>query len=330
MNFRDTVGHERDAIPAANVSPAATHSIIQVAKALLERLGNAPGDPLAVSILNALVGDDTATWADSSAAQRCLLDMPYVSAQLTAAPKAVVGQASQRAATLSLQNLRTDSDLIQTTEFASTTIHIDRFRPGAGLTADIVSTSMTEVAGMATYDYTFPATDWQDGDLYLVSVDSCVVTIAGQAFQVPELTSWGIVIGGLATIDDAYDALASELVLKQAFYTGDCADTAEATVAALDALAGPMKDIKATIYVDGATAGNITPIWYVTSVHAPLTFTQALAPAPAAQAPAAAACLGSYEFGDLAEGLQLELRLDSAGNDAGIDYYVEMTHVGRL
>lgn len=45
MNLRDTIGHEIDAIPAMNAAPAATDSIIQVCKAILERLGATPADP---------------------------------------------------------------------------------------------------------------------------------------------------------------------------------------------------------------------------------------------------------------------------------------------
>ena len=134
----------------------------------------------------------------------------------------------------------------------------------------------------------------------------------------------------LQAIGDRLVSADKDLVLHQVFTTGDCADTAEATCIALDALAGPYKDVKATIYLDGATAGNITPIWYMTSINAPETFVAALAPAPSAQNPAAASFLGSYEFGDLPEGLQLELRLSSAGDDSGIDYYVELTYTGGL
>ena len=134
----------------------------------------------------------------------------------------------------------------------------------------------------------------------------------------------------LQAIGDRLTDTGKDVILHQIIVTGNCADTAEATCAAIDALNGPIKDIKATIYVDGATAGNITPKWYVTSVNAPTTFAVALAPAPSAQNPGAAACIGAYEFGDLAEGLQLELRLDSAGDDSGIDYFAELTYIGSL
>ncbi len=44
MNFRDTIGHARQAIPAMNTSPATTHSLIELCKAILERLGQTPAD----------------------------------------------------------------------------------------------------------------------------------------------------------------------------------------------------------------------------------------------------------------------------------------------
>ncbi len=53
MNFRDTLGHENEALLATNISPAVTHSLMVLAKAILERIGNteADGDPSIIAEL---------------------------------------------------------------------------------------------------------------------------------------------------------------------------------------------------------------------------------------------------------------------------------------
>lgn len=47
MNYRDLIGYDNQAVPATNVEPAATHSLIQLMKATLQRIGTTalPGDP---------------------------------------------------------------------------------------------------------------------------------------------------------------------------------------------------------------------------------------------------------------------------------------------
>jgi len=45
MNFRDTIGYGREAIPAMDAAPAVTDSIVELCKAILERLGATPADP---------------------------------------------------------------------------------------------------------------------------------------------------------------------------------------------------------------------------------------------------------------------------------------------
>ncbi len=119
---------------------------------------------------------------------------------------------------------------------------------------------------------------------------------------------------------------AKELALIEAFSSGALANGAEATLAALDAIGGAKKDVKVTVYLDAATAGNIEEAWYLTSVVAPVTFVKKF-PINALHNPGAAAVL-QREFGDLPGGLQLEFRIDSAGNDLGVNYEVEMTYKG--
>jgi hypothetical protein len=45
MNYRDTIGYEREAIPAMNLDPATADSIVALCKAALERIGATPADP---------------------------------------------------------------------------------------------------------------------------------------------------------------------------------------------------------------------------------------------------------------------------------------------
>ncbi len=53
MNYRDIIGYDNEALIGTNVSPAATHSILVLAKAILERIGNtdADGDPSIIADL---------------------------------------------------------------------------------------------------------------------------------------------------------------------------------------------------------------------------------------------------------------------------------------
>ena len=56
MQFRDTIGYERESVPARNVTPAATHSIMQLAKAALDRIGASTGvsDPTLYAFLSSM------------------------------------------------------------------------------------------------------------------------------------------------------------------------------------------------------------------------------------------------------------------------------------
>lgn len=45
MQFRDTIGHEREQVPAMNAAPTAADSLVALCKAILERLGATPADP---------------------------------------------------------------------------------------------------------------------------------------------------------------------------------------------------------------------------------------------------------------------------------------------
>lgn len=121
------------------------------------------------------------------------------------------------------------------------------------------------------------------------------------------------------------ELIAADLTLVTAFGSGTLADTAEQTLCSLDAIGGTKKDVKVTVYLAGATAANIQERWYLTSVAAPATFVLKH-PENAAHNPGAAAVL-TREFGDLPEGLQLQFRIDSAGNDDALEYEVELSYL---
>ena len=59
MNYRDTIGYDRETPIGTDVSPAVTHSLIVLAKAILERIGNtdADGDPSIIADLLATYGE---------------------------------------------------------------------------------------------------------------------------------------------------------------------------------------------------------------------------------------------------------------------------------
>ena len=122
------------------------------------------------------------------------------------------------------------------------------------------------------------------------------------------------------------ELLAADLGLVPAFGSGSLLDSLEQTLCSLDAMGGTKKDVKVTVYLDAATTGNITERWYVTSIAAPTTFV-VKHPENAAHNPGAA-CVLEREFGDLPEGLQLQFRILSAGDDTGVDYEVELTYLG--
>lgn len=122
--------------------------------------------------------------------------------------------------------------------------------------------------------------------------------------------------------------VAGSLILKQATFTGNLSNAGSATIAALDALGGAMKDIKIKVWISGATAGlGITPGWFVTSYGAPVTFVQQTVPSLGAQHALAAATVEDYEVSDLPEGLQGELRIASAGNDSGLSFEATVTYL---
>ena len=132
-------------------------------------------------------------------------------------------------------------------------------------------------------------------------------------------------MNSLAEIAELMEYIAADMILTSAFGSGVLADTGEKTLCSLDAIGGTKKDVKITVYLDAATTGNIEECWYLTSIAAPGTFVKKF-PILTAHNPGAA-CVLTREFGDVPEGLQLQFRIDSAGDDDEVNYESELTYL---
>ncbi len=122
--------------------------------------------------------------------------------------------------------------------------------------------------------------------------------------------------------------VAGELVLKQATFTGNLSNAGSATIAALDALGGAMKDIRIKVWISGDTALlGITPGWFVTRYGAPVTFVQQTVTSLGAQHDTGGAVVEDYDVGDLPEGLQGELRISSNGDDSALTFEATVTYL---
>lgn len=121
--------------------------------------------------------------------------------------------------------------------------------------------------------------------------------------------------------------ISGRLEPKQATFTGNLANAGDATLVALDATGGVMKRIRIKVWISGATALlGITPQWFVTRYGDLITFTQQTVPSLGAQHALAGAVVEDYEVGDLPEGLQGELRVNSNGNDAALTFEATVTY----
>jgi len=135
--------------------------------------------------------------------------------------------------------------------------------------------------------------------------------------------------GLLTSLDLVQQAVNGQPVLLQSTFTGNLSNAGSATICALDALGGAMRNIRAKVFISGAVAGaGITPGWYGTRYGDLVTFTQQTVPSLGAQHAPAAAVVEDYEVEDLPEGLQGELRIASAGNDSALTFEATVTYEG--
>lgn len=110
-----------------------------------------------------------------------------------------------------------------------------------------------------------------------------------------------------------------DLQLRQAYNTTTTIINDTIILFELDAIAGPIKDIKVEFWLDAdAAVVNITPTLHKTREGAPTTFVQEVVPAitALAQPGLATASRYRYECGELPEGAQLQFKVAQTNNGA--------------
>ncbi len=132
----------------------------------------------------------------------------------------------------------------------------------------------------------------------------------------------------MATRTDIYDRMTddTQMVLHKVYTTGDMANIGTITLFSLLATAGDCKDIKCSPAYDGATAANITPILWMSDPDDPATLDQVYPDLDAGHTHAGART-EFFVLPDLAKGCKMELRITSAGNDAGVDFDAVTTYL---
>jgi len=202
---------------------------------------------------------------------QCGYSWPYVQALMDVLESPQVDQNNIEVARLSLHNLRPDGAVIPATEYASTVMDIDRYRPGVDVawTNIVAGAAMTEAAGYAYYTYTFPNASWQDGDLIRYRISGCVLTIpagaVGANYYVPEQIKTAVV-GGISIlikkVDLILDIVKALLILDE---TGGSlvADGTEQTMVEVAAPLGNFKPLKVKIDTGNMDWGDTTVLrWY--------------------------------------------------------------------
>ncbi len=132
-----------------------------------------------------------------------------------------------------------------------------------------------------------------------------------------------------ATAEEVQQAQSGAPELRTAVFTGSLANTGTATLAALDALGGTIHNLKVKVWISGATAGlGITPHRFITSLTNPVTFAEQAVPTLGAIHVLGGAAVEDYSnmAGDVPEGLQAELRMDSNGNDSALTFEVYVSY----
>ena len=270
-----------------------------------------------------MLGDGTPdAWLDQSSSQRGLADMPFVTAYMSAMSGPTVDQDSIPVVQLSIINLRVDGNLVQVGEYATTAFTIDRYRPGVDASwgaAVSVTPAVTEAAGYAHSSYTFPAASWQNGDQIRYTASGCIVTIAGQTIYVPTMYCYGVV-GGVAEIVESTDAIEAwtnaQMTFQEVFFTTNIVKNATTTMITLNAVGGAIYDIKLKMMVDDDALATYTIFWEATRPNDLVTFAARAWPAAIVVATPAADTEVNDIYGDLAEDLQVRLRItqDNAGD----------------
>lgn len=106
-----------------------------------------------------------------------------------------------------------------------------------------------------------------------------------------------------------------DLQLRQAYRTSQTVINDTVIAFELDAIGGPIKDIKVEFWLDADGSATFTPSWTATREGAETTFVTRDIPAIADIVKPANARRYYYEYGDLPEGAQLRFNIaqDNAG-----------------
>jgi len=132
----------------------------------------------------------------------------------------------------------------------------------------------------------------------------------------------------LNVAQDNYNLAAAGLVLTDAFNTTQTVKNDTVVLFALDAIAGPIKDIRIEFYLAADAAATFTPDWYATRQGDLITFVERAIPDISTIATPAAAKRYYYEYGDLGEGEQLEFRISQDNNgNANNDIDARLTYL---
>mgnify|MGYP001592010791 FL=1 len=116
-----------------------------------------------------------------------------------------------------------------------------------------------------------------------------------------------------------------------AVFTGSLSNAGTATIAALDAFGKAKRNVKASVFISGATDGlGITPHWSKTTHNDLTTFVEQTVPSLGAQHALAGAVIENYpptgHLGDVPEDCQGQLTIDSNGNDSGLTYICYLSY----
>ena len=129
------------------------------------------------------------------------------------------------------------------------------------------------------------------------------------------------------TSTEIIEELGAQMAAHQAFFQGDLVNAGAVTVLHLDAINGQCRNVKAILNIDGVTAGaGIDIIWYVGDHLDPATLDQVYPNVVTGLVTGGNRSI-VCEFGDLHEEGILELEVDSAGDDSGLDYAVMLTYL---
>lgn len=115
-------------------------------------------------------------------------------------------------------------------------------------------------------------------------------------------------------VEAEVSVVSRDLQLRQAYNTTNTLKNDSIILFELDAVAGPIKDIKAEFWLEADNLATFTPTWTITREGAPVTFVERTLPTIAAIANPAADGRYEYVYEDLPEGAQLRFNVAQDNN----------------